>query len=47
MITGLQADTFIEATFIEREKLAYSDVQLNEEAEILVCCCFDSLNQII
>ena len=43
MISGLQADTFIEATFIERDKLAYSNLQMNEEAEILVSdCCFIS-----
>ncbi len=47
MVSGLQADTFLEATQIEKQKASYSEVQLDEDSAKLVCSrhllnCFQS-----
>jgi DNA replication licensing factor MCM7 len=36
LISGLQADTFLEATDIEKEKLSYGEVQHNNDTDLLI-----------
>ena len=40
MTAGLQADTFIEATAIEKQKVSYSDMEMDYDSRELVSNTF-------